>query len=67
MGHKKAHYGGLTISCRAVNQDSAVFLITKEEKVVSQFPVNLASIRNPEARDYIKEILILKKKEISMN
>ena len=51
-----SHCGSLTISCRTVDHDSATFLITKEEKVVWQFPVNLESIRNPDARDYIKEI-----------
>ena len=51
-----SHCGRLKISCREVNHDSATFLITKEEKVVWQFPVNLESIRNPDARDYIKEI-----------
>jgi len=60
---KNSHCGGLKIACREVNQDSAVFLITKGEKVVWQFPVNLASIRNSEARDYIKEILIPKKRK----
>ena len=61
--HKTSHCGGLTISCRAATQDAAIFLVTKEENVVWQSPVNLASIRNPEAREYIKEILIPKKRK----
>ena len=51
-----SHCGSLEISCREANQDSATFLITKEEKVVWQFPVNLETIRNPDVRDYIKKI-----------
>lgn len=46
--NKISHCGGLKISLRGVNQDSAIFLITKEERVVWQFPVDLGSIRNPE-------------------
>ena len=48
--------GGLKISCREANQDRAIFLLTKGEKVVWQFPVSLDGIRNSEARDYIKNI-----------
>lgn len=44
---KTSHCGELKISCRAINQDSATFLITKEEKVVWQFPIALESLRNP--------------------
>ena len=47
-----SHCGRLTISRREANQDSAIFLITKEEKVVWQFSVNLESIRSP---DLLKE------------
>ena len=62
--------GSLKISCRKVNQDSAIFLITKNEKVVWQSPVNLESIRNPGARDYITEISMpdnAKKKNYGQN
>ena len=45
--NKIARCGSLRISCRLVNQDSAIFLVEAEEKVVWQFPVNLESIRNP--------------------
>ena len=56
-----SHCGSLEISCRKVNQDSAIFLITKEEKVVWQFPVNLETIRNPHVRDSITRIPMPKK------
>jgi len=36
LKNKISHCGSLKISCREVNQDSAIFLITKEEKVVWQ-------------------------------
>ena len=55
-----SHIGSLKITCRNVNQDSATFLITKEEKVVWQFPVKLEIITNPRLRDSIKEITIPK-------
>jgi len=48
LENKISHCGSLKISLRGVNQDSAIFLITKEERVVWQFPVDLGSIRNPE-------------------
>ena len=52
-----SHCGRLKIALRVVNQDSATFLITKEEKVVWQFPVNLESIRNPDLlKDHIHDI-----------
>ena len=53
--NKISHCGSLEISCREVNHDSATFLITKDEKVVWQFPVNLDIIRNQDARDSIKK------------
>jgi len=59
--NKISHCGSLDISCREVNHNSATFLITKEEKVVWQSPVNLETIRNPDARDYIKKFRCLKK------
>lgn len=40
------HYGSLKISCRETNQVSAIFLITEEEKVVSQFRIELELLRN---------------------
>jgi len=43
-----AQCGELTISRRGITRDSATFLITKEEKVVWQFPVALVNVRNPE-------------------
>ena len=53
--------GSLKITCREVTQDSATFLITKEEKVVSQFPVKLEILRNPVYfKNSIQDILISK-------
>jgi len=43
-----AQCGRLTISRRGITRGSATFLITKEEKVVWQFPVALENVRNPE-------------------
>lgn len=52
-----AQCGRLTISRRGVTRESATFLITKEEKVVWQFPVNLESVRNPEVlKKHIQDI-----------
>ena len=59
--NKISHCGSLKISCRNVNHDSATFIITKEDKVVWQFPVNLETIRNPDVRDSIREIPIPEK------
>ena len=52
--------GNLRISRRGVNKDSATFLITKDERVIWQFPVNLESIGNPDARNDISKISIPK-------
>lgn len=49
--NKISHYQSLMISCREVNQGFVTFLITKEKKVVSQFPIELEIIRNP---DFLK-------------
>ena len=49
--------GGLTISHRGTSRDSATFLITKEEKVIWQFPVNLENVRNPDVlKKYIQDM-----------
>jgi len=54
-----AQCGRLTISRRGITRDSATFLITKEEKVVWQFPVNLVNVRNPEVlKKHIQDIPI---------
>ena len=62
VNNKFSHIGSLKITCRNVTQDSAIFLITKEEKVVWQFPVNLETITSADVRDSIKEIPIPEKK-----
>ena len=46
--NETSHYGSLKITCREVIQDSATFLITDGEKVVSQFPIKLEILKNPE-------------------
>jgi replication factor A1 len=49
--------GGLTIARRGTSRDSATFLITKEEKVIWQFPVNLENVRNPDVlKKYIQDM-----------
>ena len=52
--NKSAQCGGLTISRRGITRDSATFLITKEEKVIWQFPVALVNVRNP---DVLKKLI----------
>jgi len=55
--HKISHCGSLTIRCRAVNQDSATFLLTNKGKVISQFPIKQEALRIPDSfRDYIKYV-----------
>jgi replication factor A1 len=44
----------LTILCREVNHDSVTFLLTNNETVVSQFPIMLDVLKDPE---YYKEQL----------
>ena len=52
-----AQCGRLTISRRGITRDTATFLITKEEKVIWQFPVNLENVRNPEVlKKYIQDM-----------
>lgn len=55
--HKVSHCGSLTISCRTVNQDSATFLLTNKETVISQFPIKQEALRIPDSfRHYIQYI-----------
>ena len=57
--NKIARCGSLRISCRAVNQDSAIFLVETEEKIIWQFPINLESIRDPNVlKKHISDIPI---------
>ena len=65
LKNESSHCGSLEISCREVNHDSAIFLITKEEKVVWQFPVDLETIRNPYTRDSITNIPMPEKAKIA--
>jgi hypothetical protein len=43
-----SYYDPLRITCRGVKQDSATFLITNQEKVVAQFPINLEYLKTPQ-------------------
>ena len=55
--HKVSHCGSLTISCRTVNQDSATFLLTNKETVISQFPIKQEALRIPDSfRHYIQYV-----------
>jgi replication factor A1 len=69
MEKELAHCRDLTIRSRLIQNDKAIFLIEKNEKVVWQFPVDLESIRNPHIRDHLKNIPITytKKKSYSKN
>ncbi|MCJ7633337.1 hypothetical protein MUP77_13240 [Candidatus Bathyarchaeota archaeon] len=54
---KTQRCGSLEISYRGEKQDSAMFLLTEGEKVVSQFPVRLELIINPNfLKNLIKDI-----------
>jgi hypothetical protein len=46
--------GSLKIARRGVHHDVATFLITKDENVIWQFPLDLELIRNAEAREFIR-------------
>jgi len=62
-----AQCGRLTISRRGITRDSATFLITKEEKVVWQFPVNLVNVRNPEVlKKHIQDMPIPQPLELEL-
>ena len=65
--NKENNYENLTVVCRVVKDDSATFLITNNEKVVSQFPIKIESLRNPVTlKNYVSSISISKrpKKEV---
>jgi len=44
---KTSRCGSLTIYCRQVDPDAAVFLVTNEGKVVSQLSIKLRALRDP--------------------
>ena len=46
--HGKAEKAGYLISCRQTNAQSGIFLVTKDEQVVSQFPIDIAVLQNPD-------------------
>jgi replication factor A1 len=51
-----SHCGSLEISCRAVNHDSATFLIMKEARVVWQSSIRLETINSPDIKGYLEHI-----------
>jgi len=46
--HGEAEKAGFHISCRQTNAQSGIFLITNNEQVVSQFPIDIAVLKNPD-------------------
>jgi replication factor A1 len=57
--NKEDNYENLTVVCRVVKDDSATFLITNNEKVVSQFPIKIEALRNPVTlKNYVSSISI---------
>lgn len=46
--HEESQYEKLEIECRKVNYDFATFLITCNNKVVSQFPIGIEILKKPE-------------------
>lgn len=61
-------YGSLKINCRMVNEESAIFLVTKGSEVISQFPINLEALKSPEFfKNVIQHIQIPKPKKPKEN
>ena len=61
-------YGSLKINCRMVNEESAIFLVTKGSEVISQFPINLEALKSPEFfKNVIQHIQIPKPKKSKEN
>jgi len=61
-------YGSLKINCRTVNEESAIFLVTKGSEVISQFPINLEALKSPEFfKNVIQHIQIPKPKKPKEN
>ncbi|MDQ1279482.1 MAG: hypothetical protein QG670_744 [Thermoproteota archaeon] len=42
---KASKCGNLAIQCRMVDHDSAIFLITNNSSIVSQFPIKLKTLK----------------------
>jgi len=64
--NKNDHCGCLKIKCRGVNDNeaSATFLVTCEEKVISQFPIKTKVLENEdEFKNHLKHIPIKEIKE----
>lgn len=61
-------YGSLKINCRMVNEEAAIFLVTKGSEVISQFPINLEALKSPEFfKNVIQHIQIPKPKKSKIN
>jgi replication factor A1 len=59
--NKNDHCGSLKITCRGVNKDetSATFLVTREEKVVAQFPIKTEVLENQNVfKNHLRQIPI---------
>ena len=64
--NKTATCGDLIVHCRIINQDSAIFLVTKENDVVSQLSIKLRALNDPVSfKNSIKNIPVfdISKKE----
>jgi hypothetical protein len=64
--NKNDHCGSLKITCRGVNEDetSATFLVTREEKVVAQFPIKTEVLENQNVfKNHLQHIPIQKIRE----
>jgi replication factor A1 len=72
---KVSKYGSFMISCRDVGRDGVSFLLTKEDKVVSQFPVRLdflkdtgslrSMVREVDFSDYLKAKPLQRQRKIA--
>jgi len=53
--NKRCRYGSLEISCREIKHGFATFLLTKEDRVVSQFPLKMELLEDP---DFSKNLVL---------
>ncbi len=57
--HKAARCGRFKISCRGVDQDSATFLITEKDRVISQFPIQREVLRAANSfKEYVQDVFL---------
>ncbi len=62
LENKAAKCGSLEVSCRSVNQDTASFLIVREERVIWQASLSRDAILEPGAKDYVNGVVMPEKK-----